>query len=168
MSFGSRVPSDFFSEIRHRNALNEIAWEDAFNTRTRHGNVYRGVREKQGIVVYRQCVLQTVTYLCVLFHQYFEGSTSWKSQILIPSKKPDFRYGKHQFSERATKMEFRSRSTPKSQALGLTCVRSQSSRKVKKRNHKKSEFNTFLKLTNPAREQFLLRLTLFTLFTANG
>ena len=32
------------------------------------GNVYRGVRDKQTIVVYRQCVLQTVTYLCVLFH----------------------------------------------------------------------------------------------------
>ena len=68
MSFGSRVPSEFFADIRHGNALNEIALEDAFNTRTRHGNVYRGVREKQGIVVYRQCVLQTVTYLCVLFH----------------------------------------------------------------------------------------------------
>ena len=29
-------------------------------TGTRHGNVYRSVREKQGIVVYRQHVLQTV------------------------------------------------------------------------------------------------------------
>ena len=68
MSFGSRGPSEFLSQIRHRKALNEIAWEDTFNTRTRHGNVYRGVRDKQTIVVYRQCVLQTVTYLCVLFH----------------------------------------------------------------------------------------------------
>ena len=29
-------------------------------TRTRHGNVYRSVREKQGIVVYRQCVVSPV------------------------------------------------------------------------------------------------------------
>ena len=29
-------------------------------TETRQGNVYRSVREKQGIVVYRQRVLQTV------------------------------------------------------------------------------------------------------------
>ena len=32
-------------------------------TGTRHGNVYRSVREKQGNVVYRQRVLQTVTSL---------------------------------------------------------------------------------------------------------
>ena len=32
-------------------------------TGTRHGNVYRSVREKQGIVVYQQRVLQTVTSL---------------------------------------------------------------------------------------------------------
>ena len=35
-------------------------------TGTRHGNVYRSVREKQGNVVYRQRVLQTVTYLRVV------------------------------------------------------------------------------------------------------
>ena len=28
MRFGSRGPSEFFSEIRHRNAFTEIAWED--------------------------------------------------------------------------------------------------------------------------------------------
>ena len=87
-------------------------------------------------------------------------------KILIPSKKTDFRYGKHQFSETAAKMEFRSRSTHKSQALGLTCVRSQSSREIE--NVTISEFSTFLKLTNLVREQFLLRLTLFTLFAVNG
>ena len=32
-------------------------------TGTRHGNVYLSVREKQGTVVYRQYVLQTVTSL---------------------------------------------------------------------------------------------------------
>ena len=31
----------------------------------------------------------------------FEGKTSKKLQILIPSKKPHFRYGKNYFSERA-------------------------------------------------------------------
>ena len=35
-------------------------------TGTRHGNVYRNVREKQGYVVYRQRVLQTVTSLRVV------------------------------------------------------------------------------------------------------
>ena len=29
MRFGSRGPSEFFSEIRHRNAFTEVAWEDA-------------------------------------------------------------------------------------------------------------------------------------------
>ena len=29
MRFGSRGPSEFFSQIRNRNALTEIAWEDA-------------------------------------------------------------------------------------------------------------------------------------------
>ena len=59
MRFGSRGPSEF--------ALTEIAWEDARRTGTRHGNVYRSVREKQqGNVVYRQRVLQTVTSLRVV------------------------------------------------------------------------------------------------------
>ena len=35
-------------------------------TGTRHGNVYLSVGEKQGIVVYRQRVLQTVTSLGVV------------------------------------------------------------------------------------------------------
>ena len=35
-------------------------------TGTSHGNVYRSVREKQGNVVYRQRVLQTVTSLRVV------------------------------------------------------------------------------------------------------
>ena len=35
-------------------------------TGTRHGNVYRSVREKQRIVVYRQRVSQTVTSLRVV------------------------------------------------------------------------------------------------------
>ena len=35
-------------------------------TGNRHGNVYRSVSEKQGNVVYRQRVLQTVTSLLVV------------------------------------------------------------------------------------------------------
>ena len=48
MRFGSRGPSGFFSQIRHRNALTEIAWEDA--VQGLDGNVYSSVIEKQGIV----------------------------------------------------------------------------------------------------------------------
>ena len=59
-AYGSRGPSEF--------ALIEMAWEDAIQGHCRHGNVYRSVREKQGNVVYRQSVLQTVTSLrTVLF-----------------------------------------------------------------------------------------------------
>ena len=39
-------------------------------TCTRHGNVYRSDREKQGIVVYQQRVLQTVTSLRVVSLEY--------------------------------------------------------------------------------------------------
>ena len=59
MHFGSRGPREFATEMpcprlgRRR-------------TGTRHGNVYRSVREKQGNVVYRQRVLQTVTSLRVV------------------------------------------------------------------------------------------------------
>ena len=52
MRFGSRGPSEFSTEMPC--------------TGTRHGNVYRSVREKQGNVIYRQHVLQTVTSLRVV------------------------------------------------------------------------------------------------------
>ena len=42
-------------------------------TGTRHGNVYLSVREKQGIVVYQQRVLQTVTSLDVLSLLFRQG-----------------------------------------------------------------------------------------------
>ena len=68
MRFGSRGPSEFFSQIHGRNALTEIAWEDA--VQGLRGNVHRTVIEKQGIVVgivvYRKRVLQTVTSLGVV------------------------------------------------------------------------------------------------------
>ena len=55
-------------------------------------------------------------------------------------------------------MESRSRSRSQLEALGLTCVRSQSSREIN--NATISEFSTFLKI-NKSRTQFPLRLTLF-------
>ena len=68
MRFGSRGPSELFSQIRHRNAFTEIAWEDA--VQGLGGNLYRSIIEKQGIVagivVYRQRVLQTLTSLGVV------------------------------------------------------------------------------------------------------
>ena len=54
--------------MRHRNALTEIAWEDTVQGLGH--NVYRSVREKQGIVagiaVYQQRILQTVASLGVV------------------------------------------------------------------------------------------------------
>ena len=68
MRFGSRGPSEFFFQIRHRNALTEIAWEEA--VQGLGGSVYCSVIGKQGIVpgivVYRQRVLQTLTSLGVV------------------------------------------------------------------------------------------------------
>ena len=64
MRFWWRVRASFFSHIRH--------WDldrDCVGTRrtgTRHGNVCRSVKEKQGIVVYRQRPLQTVASLRVV------------------------------------------------------------------------------------------------------
>ena len=60
MRFGSRDPSEFFSQIRHRNALSltEIAWEHAVASEKNRELLH-------GIVVYRRRVLQTVTSLGV-------------------------------------------------------------------------------------------------------
>ena len=58
MRFGSRGPSEFFSQIRHRHALTEIAWEDAIVSEKNRELLH-------GIVVYWRHVLQTVTSLRV-------------------------------------------------------------------------------------------------------
>ena len=58
MRFGSRGPSEFFPQIRHRNAFTEIAWEDAVASEKNRELLH-------GIVVYRRRVLQRVTSLCV-------------------------------------------------------------------------------------------------------
>ena len=58
MSFGSRGPSESFSQIRHRNPLTEIAWEDAVASEKNRELL-------NGIVVYRRRILQRVTSLRV-------------------------------------------------------------------------------------------------------
>ena len=64
---GHVLRASFFSQIRHRNAFTETAWEDA--VQRLGGNVHSSVIEKQGIVagivVYRQRVLQTVASLAL-------------------------------------------------------------------------------------------------------
>ena len=91
MCFRSRGPSEFFSQIRHRNALTEIAWQDAVQGLGH--NVYSSVIEKQGtvvgIVVYRQRVLQTVTSLGVV-SLVFRRRDLLKIANFNPSKKQIF------------------------------------------------------------------------------
>ena len=58
--FGSRGPSVFF--FFFSDTLPKCFDREGVgrrHTRTRHSNVYRSVREKQGVVVYRQCVFTT-------------------------------------------------------------------------------------------------------------
>ena len=58
-------------------------------TGNRHGNVYRSVREKQGIVVYRQRVLQTVTSLRVV-SLVFRGHDLLKITNINPQQEARF------------------------------------------------------------------------------
>ena len=78
MRFGSRGPSEFFSQIRHRNAWTEIAWEDDVEGLDM-------ASEKNRELLFIGNVFYKQWHHCVLFHWYFEGMTSWKSQILIPN-----------------------------------------------------------------------------------
>ena len=61
-------------------------------TGNRHGNVYHSVREKQGIVVYRQPVLQTVTSLRVV-SVVFRGH-DLKITNINPQQEARYCYGK--------------------------------------------------------------------------
>ena len=66
LRFGSRCPSEFFfSQIRHRNALPETAWEEAVQG-LRMAMSTVASEKKQRTVVYRQSVLKTVTSLHVV------------------------------------------------------------------------------------------------------
>ena len=69
MHSGSRGPSEFFLSGMPPKCLDRDC-VGRRRTGTRHGNVYRSVREKQGIVVYQQRVLQTVTSLRVVSLEY--------------------------------------------------------------------------------------------------
>ena len=74
--------------VRHRNALTEIAWEDAVQGLGMAMSTVASEKNREmlfvGNVFYKQW------HLCVLFHSCFEGTTTGKLQILIPSKKPHF------------------------------------------------------------------------------
>ena len=58
-------------------------------TGTRHGNVYRSIREKQGIVVYQQRVLQTVISLRVV-SLVFRGHDLLKITNINPQQEARF------------------------------------------------------------------------------
>ena len=65
-----------FSQIRHRNALTKIAWEDTG----------MGLGMTMSTVVSEK----NISFIGNVFYkQWLQGTTSWKSQILIPSKKRD-------------------------------------------------------------------------------
>ena len=66
MRFGSRVRASFFFSSDTPPKYPDRHCVARRRTWTRHGNIYRSVREKQGIVVYRQRVLQTVASLRVV------------------------------------------------------------------------------------------------------
>ena len=88
MHFGSRGPSECFF-LRY---ATEMPCRDCVGRRrtgNRHSNVYRGVREKQGIVVYRQRVLQTVTSLRVV-SLVFRGHDLLKITNINPQQEARF------------------------------------------------------------------------------
>ena len=110
MRFESRGPSEFFFQICHRrNALTKIDRDCVGRRRTgtRLGNVYRSVREKQGIVTGSYCLSATCFTNSDLSGHCF--TCIWRARP-PEKKKPDFWYGKNKFPERTAEMESRSRS----------------------------------------------------------
>ena len=81
-------------------------------TGTRRGNVYRSVREKQGNVVYRQRVLQTVTSLRV-FSLVFRGFDLPKIANINPQQEATLSLRKKLVPRESAEMEPRSWLTPK-------------------------------------------------------
>ena len=92
MRFGSRGPSEFFLSDTPPKCLDGDC-VGRLCTGTRHGNVYRSVREKQGIVVYRQRVLQTVTSLRVV-SLVFRGHDPLKIANINSQQEARFSLGK--------------------------------------------------------------------------
>ena len=91
MRFGSPGPSEFFSQIRHRNALTEIAWEDA---KQGLGMAMSTVAtEKNRELLF---IATCFTNGDIPFSLVFQGDDLLKKTlILIPSKNPDFAMGKN-------------------------------------------------------------------------
>ena len=86
MRFGSRNPSELFSQTHHWNALTEIAWEDAEHGPGMAMATVASEKNREllfsGNVFYKQWhqVLSVVSLV-------FRGTISWKSQILNSNKK---------------------------------------------------------------------------------
>ena len=98
MRLGWRGLSEFFPQIRHRNAFTEIAWEDAEQGLGMVMSTLASEKNRellQGIILSATCFSSTNSDISGCCFTGVERTTSWKSQILIPSKKPEFRYGKN-------------------------------------------------------------------------
>ena len=96
MRFGSRGPSEFSPQIRHRNALTEKAWEDAVQGLGMAISTVASEKNRellQGIVVYWQCVLQTVTSLRVV-SLVFRGHDLLKIANINPHQEARFSLSK--------------------------------------------------------------------------
>ena len=119
-------------------------------------SVYRSVREKQGNVVYRQRVLQTVTSLRVI-SLVFRGHDLRKIANINPQQEATLSLPETLVPRESTG----NGAQVLVKALRLTCVRSHTSLELK--NATISEFSTILK-SSKSREHFLLRLTLFSPF----
>ena len=82
----------FFSQIRHRKALNEIAWEDAVQGLGMAMSTVASEKNREllrGIVVYQQRVLQTVTSLRVV-SLVFRGHDLLKITNINPQQEARF------------------------------------------------------------------------------
>ena len=125
-------------------------------TLTRHGNVYLSVREKQGIVVYRQTCFTKSDISGCCFTSISRARPPENRNFWSPARSQIFAVEKISSPRERRKWSLSLGHNLK--ALGLTCVRSQSSREIN--NAIISEFSTFLKI-NKSLEQFHIRLTLF-------
>ena len=77
--------------------MNEIAWEDTVQGLGFAMSSVASEKNRellQGIIVYRQCVLQTVTSLLVV-SLVFRGHHLLKITNINPQQEADFRYGKN-------------------------------------------------------------------------
>ena len=96
MRFGSRGLSQFFSSDTLPKCLDRDCVERR-RSKTRHGNVYRSVREKQGIVVYRQRVLQLSDILLVV-SLVFRGHDLLKIANINPQQEARLIFAKEKIS----------------------------------------------------------------------